>query len=101
MKQHMVWAILSVITFTGHMVAGLYADLMFFLAVYVWFASVACSVLAIYRGARIAGIASAERRTVALASAVIGAIVLLGLVISASTWLFMPQEELVMLAGLG
>jgi len=88
MKNHMMWAILAVVTFAGHMVAKLYSEAIWSLAEYVWFISLACSVIAIYRSARIAGIAHAERRTAAIASAVIGAIILLGLCISASSWLF-------------
>ena len=86
MKHHIAWAILAIVTFVGHMVAGLYADFMYFLAEYIWFVSVALSVIAIYRGAKSAGIAHDDRRGLAIASAAIGGIVLLGLMISASSW---------------
>ena len=100
MKHHMVWAILAIVSFAAHMVAGLYSDIIWFLAEYIWFISVALSVIAIYRGARTAGIASAERRTAAIASTVIGAIVLLGLLISASSWLFVPENGFETIASL-
>ncbi len=91
MKHHTAWAILAMITFAAHMVAGLYADFVWFLAEYIWFISVAVSVIAIYSGAKSAGIAREDRRGVAVASASIGAIVLLGLLISATNWLFLPE----------
>ena len=100
MRNHMVWAIFSVVTFAGHMVAGLYSDVVYFLAEYIWFISLACSVVAIYTGAKSAGIASADRRGIAVASVVIGGIVLLGLLISASSWLFMSEEGLETLVSL-
>ena len=96
----MVWAIFAVVTFAGHMVAGFYSNVVYFLAEYVWLISLACSVTAIYRGAKTAGMASAERRTTAIASAVIGAIILLGLCISAPNWLFAPEELPGMLTSL-
>jgi hypothetical protein len=96
----MAWAILAVITFVGHMVAGLYAEFMYFLAEYIWCISVALSVIAIYRGAKSAGIAHEDRRGLAIASALIGAITLLGLMISASSWLFVPENSFDMMASL-
>ncbi len=50
MRNHVAWAIIAVVTFAGHMVAGLYFEVVYFLAEYVWFVSVAFSVLAIYSG---------------------------------------------------
>ncbi len=100
MKHHVIWAILAVVTFAGHMVAGLYADFMFFLAEYVWFVSIAFSVLAIYAGIITATRTEPDKRGVAIASAVIGAIVLLGLLMSASSWLFMPENGFETLASL-
>lgn len=83
---------MAIITFVGHMVAGLYSEFMYFLAEYIWFLSVTLSVIAIYRGAKSAGIAHDDRRGLAIASAAIGAIILLGLMISASSWLFIPEN---------
>jgi len=91
MKYHKCWAILGVVTFAGHMVAGLYSDVIYFMAEYVWFVSLVFVVLAIYSGAVNAAKSEPERRGAAIASAVIGGIVLLGLLISASSWLFMPE----------
>ena len=94
MKQHMVWSILAVVTYAAHMVAGLYAEYFWFLAEYVWFVSLAISVIAVYFGAKSAGVAREERRGLAVASALIGAIVLLGLLISATSGLFVPEGSL-------
>ncbi len=93
MKHHVAWAILAVTTFAGHMVAGLYADFIYFLAEYVWFVSVALAVLTIYAGITTATRAEPDKRGTAIASAIIGAIVLLGLLISATSWLFMLPES--------
>ncbi len=91
MKYHKCWAILGVVTFAGHMIGGLYSDVIYFLAEYVWFASIVFAVLAIYSGAINAAKTEPEQRGTAIASAVIGGIVLLGLFISASSWLFVPE----------
>ncbi|MFC1893071.1 hypothetical protein ACFLYR_03410 [Chloroflexota bacterium] len=99
MKHHVVWAILAVVTFTGHMVAGLYFEFMFFLPEYIWFVSVALSVLAIYAGTITATGNEPYKRGVAFASAVIGVIILLGLCISASSWLFVPENGFDMMAN--
>ena len=102
MKHHIVWAILAVVTFAGHMIAGLYAEFIYFLAEYIWFVSVAISVLAVYAGITTAARADSDKRGKAIASALIGAIVLLGLLISASSWLFMlPESGFGTLASLG
>lgn len=101
MKNHVAWAILAVITFAGHMVAGLYADFIYFLAEYVWLVSIAFSVLAIYAGIITATRTEPDRRGKAIASAVIGGIVLLGLLISATSWLFMPEYGFETLPSLG
>ena len=92
MKHHVAWAILAIVTFTGHMVAGLYADFMYFLAEYIWFVSIGFSVLAIYAGIITATRTEPDKRGITIASAVIGGIVLWGLLISASSWLFTPPE---------
>ena len=94
MKCHKCWVILGIITYVWHMVAGLYSEVIYFLAEYVWFASIIFSVLAIYSGVVNAVKTEPEQRGAAIASAVIGGIVLLGLMISASSWLFMPEYAL-------
>ncbi|MFC2067563.1 hypothetical protein ACFLTP_00875 [Chloroflexota bacterium] len=86
----MVWAIFSVVTFAGHMAAGLYTDVIYLIAEYIWFISVAFSILTIYSGANTAGVTHEDRRSVAIASVAIGVIILLGLCISATSWLFKP-----------
>jgi len=88
----MVWAVFSVITFAGHLVAGLYSDVVYFIAEYIWCISVAFSILTIYSGANTAGVTHEDRRSVAIASVVIGVVILLGLCISATSWLFMPEN---------
>ncbi len=100
MKHHVAWVILAVVTFAGHMVAGLFADFMFFLAEYIWFVAILFSVLAIYAGIITATRAELNKRGVAIASAVIGAIVLLGLLISAVQWLFTVEESFETMASL-
>ena len=99
MKNHVAWAILAVVTFAGHMVAGLYSEIVYFLAEYVWFVSIALSVLAIYSGIITATRAEPDKRGIAIASAVIGVVVLLGLFISASNWLFMPEYSFEMISS--
>jgi len=100
MKHHVAWAILAVVTFAGHMVAGLYFEVVYFLAEYVWFVSVAFSVLAIYAGIIIATRTEPDKRGIAIASAVIGGLVLWGLFLSASSWLFVPENGFDMMARL-
>jgi hypothetical protein len=100
MKYHIAWAILAIITFILHMLASLYADYIFYLPEYIWFLSIAFSILAIYSGAITAARTEATKRATAIASAVIGGIVLLGLLISAVQWLFEFEEGLGSLAGL-
>ena len=101
MKFHMVWAIFSVVTFAGHMVAGLYSDIIYFLAEYIWFLSVAFSVIAIYSGAKTAGVTFEDRRAIAIASAAIGSIILIGLCVSASSWLFIAENRFDIMPSLG
>src|SRR4030042_510167 len=92
MKHHVLWAILAVVTFAGHMVVALYADFMWFLPEYIWFISIAFSVLAIYAGIMTATGTEPDKRGKAIASALVGAIILLGLLMGTS-WLFVPPEE--------
>ena len=92
MKHHIVWAVLAVVTFVGHMVAGLYIDSVYFLPEYIWFVSIVFSVLAIYSGSMTATRSEPGKRGIAIASAVIGAIILFGLLMSATNWLFIPEN---------
>ncbi len=92
MKHHIAWAVLAVVTFAGHMVAGLYIDSVYFLPEYIWFASIIFSVLAIYSGSMTATKSEPGERGKAIASAVIGAIILFGLLMSATSWLFIPEN---------
>ena len=92
-KNHILWAILAVVTFILHMVAGIYSDFMYWLAEYIWAISVLFSVLCIYSGAITAAKTMSDRRGAAVASAVIGTAVLLGLLFSASYWLFISSDE--------
>ena len=91
MKYHKGWAILGVVTFAGHMIGGLYSDAVYYLAEYIWFASIVFAILAIYSGATSVARIESEQRGAAIASATIGGIVLLGLFISATGWLFVPE----------
>ena len=99
MKHHVACAVLAIVTFAGHMVAGLYADSVYFLPEYIWFASVAFSVLAIYSGSITASRSEPGNRGKAIASAVIGVVILGGLLMSATSWLFIPENGFGMLTG--
>ena len=91
MRFHIAWAVLAVVTYVLHMAAGLYIDLMYFLPEYIWFVSIGFSVAAIYSGFMTAYRNETDRGK-AIASAVIGAIILGGLLLSAASWLFIPEN---------
>jgi len=91
MRHHIAWAILAIVTFAGHMVAGLYTEIIYFLPEYLWFVAIAFATLAIYNGIMSAARTESDKKGMAIASAIIGGIVLLGLLISATSWLFMPE----------
>ena len=91
MKYHVVYAALAVLGFVWHLVANLLVDLMWWLPEYIWLVSVVFSVLAIYAGAVTAARTDGRRKATAIASAVVGGIVLLALLISGATWLFLLE----------
>ena len=99
MKYHIAWSILAVVSYVLHMVAGLYIDSMYFLPEYIWFVSIGFSVAAIYSGS-ITAYRNTSVRGKAIASAVIGAIILGGLLMSATTWLFIPENGFNMITSL-
>ena len=92
MRSHKLFAVLAVVGFAGHLVANLFVDVLFWLPEYVWAASLVFAVLAIYSGTMTATRAEATGRGAAIASAVIGCLVLLGLMYSGITWLFMMGD---------
>ncbi len=89
MRSHIVFAVLAVVGFAGHLAANLATDAIYWLPEYIWFASIAFSVLAIYTGASAVWRAEGSARGAAIASAALGALVLLGLMYSGVNWLFM------------
>ena len=101
MKHHVLYAILAVITFIGHMLAMHLVETelwlqentwVWFLPEYIWIVSLILSVLAIYGGIVTATKIDPDKRGTAIASAVIGGVVLLILLGSGSNWLFMPVD---------
>ena len=92
MRYHKVFAVLAVIGFVAHLATNLLTDSVFWLPEYIWFGAIAFSVLAVYAGAATAHRTDGGARGMAIASAVIGAVVLLGLCYSGVTWLFMMGE---------
>jgi len=92
MRSHKLFAVLAVAGFAAHLAANLLLDIVYWLPEYIWFASLVFSVLAIYTGASAAWRDSGHARGMAVASAVIGILVLLALMYSGLYWLFMMGE---------
>jgi hypothetical protein len=92
MKHHELYAVLAVITFIGHLIAIIFTDVMWWLPEIVWVVSIIFSVLAIYSGIVTATRTDLNQGGTAIASAVVGGIVLLVLLYSGVSWLFMPEE---------
>jgi len=92
MRSHRLFAVLAVVGFACHLAANLLVDIVFWLPEYIWFGSLVFSVLAMYTGASAACRIDGAARGRAIASAVIGALVLLGLMYSGVSWLFMMGE---------
>ena len=99
MRSHKMFAVLAVVGFAAHLAANLLIDIIYWLPEYIWFGSLVFSVLAIYTGAIAACNGNAGSRGTAIASAVIGALVLLGLMYSGTYWLFVMQEGFDMAVG--
>ena len=92
MKHHELYAVLAVITFIGHLLSIIWTDIMWWLPEIVWVVSIIFSILAIYGGIVTATKTESDKRGTAIASAVIGGIVLLVLLYSAASWLFMTEN---------
>ena len=92
MRSHRMFAILAVLGFVAHLMANLLVDIIRWLPEYIWLGSIVFSALAIYAGAIAACSGEAGRRGAAIASAVIGVLVLLGLMYSGICWLFWLDE---------
>ena len=92
MRSHRLFAVLSVVGFALHLAANLLVEVVLWLPEYIWAGSLVFAILAIYTGAGAAWRESGEEKGIAVASAVIGALVLLGLMYSGVAWLFMVGE---------
>ncbi|MBN1856637.1 MAG: hypothetical protein JW846_06780 [Dehalococcoidia bacterium] len=101
MRYHKLFAILATAGFVGHLAANLLIDISYWLPEYIWFGSVAFAVLAIYAGAITATRGEQAERGTAIASAVIGTLILLGLMYSGITWLFLMDEMLSVPVSIG
>ncbi len=101
MRSHKMFAVLAVIGFAAHLMANLPIDIILWLPEYIWFGSIVFSVLAVYTGAIAACSAEAGKRGTAIASAVIGALVLLGLMYSGVAWLFVMEDGFEVAVGAG
>ncbi len=91
-RNHVVFAVLALLAFVAHIVANLFVDHMYWLPEYIWGASVALATLAIYAGADRAFGNGALDRGRAIASMIVGALILLGLMYSGITWLFIGAD---------
>ena len=91
-RHHLIFAILAIVTFVGHLVANLFVDQMYWLPEYIWAASTVFAVLSIYAGAVEASTHESRDRGMAIASTIVGALVMLGLMYSGITWLFMGAD---------
>jgi len=101
MRFHKLFAVLAVAGFAGHLVASLFMDVAYWLPEYIWFASVIFAVLSIYAGGITATKGAPADKGAALASAVIGAVILLSLTYSSITWLFVLDDISAIPAGAG
>jgi hypothetical protein len=101
MRSHRMFAVLAVAGFVAHLMANLLIGIIRRLPEYIWFGSIVFSVLATYTGAIAACSGEAGKRGAAIASAVIGALVLLGLMYSGIYWLFYLDQgvEMAVVAG--
>ena len=93
MRSHKMFVVLAVVGFAAHLMANLLIEIVRWLPEYIWLGAMVFSVLAIYTGATAACGGEAAKRGAAIASAVIGALVLLGLMYSGITWLFYLPDE--------
>ena len=94
LRSHKLFAALAVAGFVGHLAANLLVDIVFWLPEYIWFGSIVFSVLALYAGAASDMSGEGANRGMAVASAIIGALVLLGLMYSGVNWLFFMGEDM-------
>ncbi len=101
MRYHVAYAVVAVLAFIGHLVATFWTEIIWWLPEYIWFLGLLFSILAVYAGTVTASRGGPDKRGAAVASAVIGSIVFLGLVYSGTTWLFMPGNGYEAFASLG
>jgi len=101
MRYHVAYAVVAVLAFIGHLAAMFWTEIIWWLPEYIWFVGVVFSTLAVYAGTVTASRGGADKRGAAIASAVIGSIVFLGLVYSGTSWLFMPGNGYEAFASLG
>jgi hypothetical protein len=92
MRSHRLFAVLAVVGFALHLAANLLVEVVLWLPEYIWAGSLVFAILAVYTGAGAAWRGAGEERGIAAASAIIGALVLLGLMYSGVYWLFMLGE---------
>jgi len=92
LRSHTLFTVLAVVGFACHLAANLLIDVIYWLPEYIWLGSLVFSVPAIYTGASAACRVDGAARGKAIASAVIGALILLGLMYSGVNWLFMMGE---------
>jgi len=90
--RHLVFATLAVALFVSHLVANLFVDEIYWLPEYVWAGATVFAVLSIYTGAAEACTTESRNRGLAIASTIVGALMLLGLMYSGITWLFMGAD---------
>jgi hypothetical protein len=91
-RYHVGLAVLCAAGFVAHLVANFFVENMYWLPEYVWGASLVLSILAVYAGCSAMETVEPGRRGPALASVLVGTAVLLGLMYSGITWLFVPPD---------
>lgn len=89
---HAGFAALAAAGFVAHLIANFFVEQVYWLPEYVWGGSLALSILAVYAGCSASARAEADRRGPAIASAIVGTALLLGLMYSGITWLFVPPD---------
>jgi len=88
-KFHAVYTVIAVVLFVGHLVSNLYTDFVYRLPEFVWLGSIPFALLAAYCGIMTACKNEPAKRGTAIASSIVSVVVLLGLFISGSQWLFL------------
>jgi len=89
---HAGFAVLAAAGFVAHLLANFFVEEVYWLPEYVWGASLILSGMAIYTGCSVLAMSEGHDRGRVLASVIVGTAILLGLIHSGITWLFVPPD---------